>query len=114
MDKNDIISRFKIWVELKTNKPFPITNDLLLLCLEEAVQESYNTADGKSLIDKLSETEFMEWVAVQWKSNSTLLFVSEPIVERHIWKGLIIPVKKDRERLLSQLDLLISQCVSET
>lgn len=104
---------FKEWIESKIQGEFPINNNFLLVCLDDAIRLGLNTTlNGNKIIDVYSHEEFMMEILSSWLRNATTFLGHLEHGANMNFGGQPVPLPQYRQELLFQLCQLAKQCVN--
>jgi len=111
MTKQELTNNFIDWIETITQSEFSITNDFLLVCLDEAVEQNINsTINGIKFIDYYDKETFNLHILSSWKDSSRAFLIQPDSRVQINFRGVPVPAFEYREKLLSQLYQLALIC----
>lgn len=110
MNSENLEVKFIHWIEEKSGKIFPINNSFLLVCLDENIEQTWNsTINGVPFINQYPFEELMLHILQGWKSTVTSFLQLARADINITFRGEPIPAVKYREGLINQLNQLVSQ-----
>lgn len=111
MNASELRIRLIQYVEEKTSDKFPISDNFLLVCLDEAIELALNTTiNGVKANEYYGEEEFITQTLLSWKSNVKSFLVQSSSNSNITFRGVPVPPAEDHQELLSQVYQLAFQC----
>lgn len=108
MQKNELISQFKQWIEKNTGESFNINSPFLLVCLEEEIEQKINTSINGVTPYQWATEELMQEVLEGWYSK-VKLFLQMPN-NNMIFRQVRVPNNGDSKALLLEMERLVLKC----
>ena len=114
MNKSELHSKLREYVEKKTSEKFPISDPFLLVCLDEVIESTINsTINGVKFYDHYNNEELITQTLSNWLSTVKSFLKLNASNQNITFRGIPVPPLEDHQELLSQVYQLISLCESE-